>query len=142
MKTIIKSLAAVVALGISSLCIADVVVIVHPSAGVSALTDDDVSRIFLGKSKSFPSGGQALPMNQNEGSAIRDKFIRIVCKKSPSQYKAYWSQLVFTGKGTLPKDVGGDTAVKALVAANPNMIGYVDSSAVDNTVKVVFKLPK
>jgi ABC-type phosphate transport system substrate-binding protein len=141
MKTIIKSLAAVVALGLSSLCMAEVVVIVHPSADVSSLTEDDVSRIFLGKSKSFPSGGQALPMNQNEGSAIRDKFNSVVCKKNSSQYKAYWSQLVFTGKGTLPKDVSGDAAVKSLVAANPNMIGYIDSSAVDNTVKVVFKLP-
>jgi hypothetical protein len=29
--------------------------------------------------------------------------------------------------------------VKALVAANPNMIGYIDSSAVDDSVKVVHK---
>lgn len=140
MKTIIKSLAAALALTVSSLCLADLVVIVHPSVGASLLTEDDVSRIFLGKSKSFPSGGQALPINQNEGAAIRDKFNLIVCKKKPSQYKAYWSQLVFTGKGTLPKDVGDDAAVKALVAANPNMIGYIDSSAVDDTVKIVFRV--
>jgi ABC-type phosphate transport system substrate-binding protein len=141
MKTVIKSLAAVVALSVSGFAMAEVAVIVHPSAGFSSLTEDDISRIFLGKSKSFPGGGQAVPVNQNEGSAARDKFNEAVCKKNSSQYKAYWSQLVFTGKGTPPKDIGDDAAVKAQVATNPNAIGYVDASAVDASVKVVFKLP-
>lgn len=141
MKTVIKSLAAAVALSVSCFSFAEVAVIVHPSAGFNSLTEDDISRLFLGKSKSFPSGSQAVPLNQNEGSATRDKFNEGVCKKNASQYKAYWSQLVFTGKGTPPKDVGDDAAVKAQVAANPNAIGYVDSSVVDSSVKVVFKLP-
>lgn len=141
MKTVIKSLAAVVALTLSGAVFAEVAVIVHPSSSVSALTEDDVARIFLGKSKSFPGGGQAVPFNQTEGSATRDKFNEAVCKKNASQYKAYWSQLVFTGKGTPPKDVGDDAAVKAQVASNPNGIGYVDSSLVDASVKVVFKVP-
>ena len=125
----------------TALCMAQVAVIVHPSAGFDALTEDDVARIFLGKSKSFPAGGTATPLNQSEGSAVREKFNESVCKKNASQYKAYWSQLVFTGKGTPPKDVGDDAAVKAQVAANPAMIGYINASAVDASVKVVFTLP-
>lgn len=141
MKTVFKSLAAGLVLGLSSVCFAEIAVIVHPSSAVTSLSEDDIARLFLGKAKSFPSGGQAVPLNQNEGSAARDKFNEGICKKNANQYKAYWSQLVFTGKGTPPKDAGDDTAVKALVAANPNMIGYVDASAVDASVKVIFKLP-
>lgn len=141
MKKYLNVLAAVLMLGLTNLVWAEVAVIVHPSAGFDSLTEDDVSRLFLGKSKSFPNGSAATPVNQNEGSAVRDKFNEGVCKKNASQYKAYWSQLVFTGKGTPPKDVGDDAAVKAAVAANPAMIGYVDASAVDASVKVVFKLP-
>ncbi len=120
---------------------AEVAVIVHPSVVVASMAEDDVSRIFLGKSNSFPGGGAAVPVNQDESSATRAKFNEAVCKKNASQYKAYWSQLVFTGKGTLPKEAANDAAVKALVAANPTMIGYVDSSAVDSSVKVVYKVP-
>lgn len=141
MKKCIRLLAATLTLGMASLVWAEVAVIVHPSAGFDSLTEDDVARLFLGKSKSFPAGAQAVPINQNEGSAARDKFNEAVCKKNASQYKAYWSQLVFTGKGTPPKDAGDDAAVKALIAANPNMIGYVDASAADATVKVVYKIP-
>lgn len=141
MKKFICALAAILTLGLASLTWAEVAVIVHPSAGVDSLKEDDVSRLFLGKSKSFPGGAQAVPVNQNEGSAARDKFNEAVCKKNASQYKAYWSQLVFTGKGTPPKDAGDDAAVKALIAANPTMIGYVDASVVDASVKVVYKIP-
>ena len=135
------SLVAVVALSLPALCAAEVAVIVHPSAGVDSLTEGEVARLFLGKSKSFPNGAQAVPINQNEGSAARKTFNEAVCKKNASQYKAYWSQLVFTGKGIPPKDGGDDAAVKALVAANPTMISYIDAAAVDASVKVVFKVP-
>lgn len=98
-----------------------------------------MSRIFLGKTSDFPSGDQAIPVDQDEGSATRDAFNNSVLGKNSSQLKAYWSRLIFTGKGTPPKEVGDDAAVKSLVAANPNMIGYIDSSAVDDSVKVVHK---
>ncbi|WP_062061447.1 hypothetical protein [Cellvibrio sp. OA-2007] len=141
MKTVFKSLAAGLVLGLSSICFAEIAVIVHPSSAIASLSEDDIARLFLGKAKTFPSGGQAIPVNQSEGAAVRDKFNEAICKKNASQYKAYWSQLVFTGKGTPPKEAGDDAAVKALVAATPNMIGYIDSSLVDTSVKVVFKLP-
>lgn len=141
MKILMKSLAAVVVFSFSTFCMAEVVVIVHPSLAVTSLDENDVSRLFLGKSRSFPNGDQAIPVNQSEGSAVRATFNETVCKKNASQYKAYWSQLVFTGKGTPPKEAADNAAVKALVAANPNMIGYVDSSVVDASVKVVYKLP-
>jgi len=141
MKLTSKSLAAAVLLCVASFTYAEVSVIVHPSSPVGSLTEDDISRLFLGKGKNFPDGSQAVPINQDEGSTARDKFNDAICKKNASQYKAYWSQLVFTGKGTPPKDAGDDAAVKALISANPSMIGYIDSGSVDGSVKVVFKVP-
>ncbi len=141
MKTFIISVIALSLAAVIGVVQAEVAVIVHPSSGVDSLSEDDVARLFLGKTKSFPNGNQAVPINQNEGSATRDKFNEAVCKKNASQYKAYWSQLVFTGKGTPPKEGGDDAAVKALVAATPNAISYIDASAVDASVKVVFKVP-
>ena len=141
MKNFLRSLAALAVISWSGLTLAEVAVIVHPSASVDSLTADEISRLFMGKSKSFPNGSPAIALNQDDGSATRDVFNQEICNKSPSQYKAYWSKLVFTGKGTPPKDSGDDAAVKALVAGNPKMIGYVDASVVDVSVKVIHKLP-
>jgi ABC-type phosphate transport system substrate-binding protein len=141
MKTLFSMFAPLVLALVVNGAAAEVAVIVHPSLGVDSLTEDDVARLFLGKAKSFPGGAQAVPINQNEGLPARAKFNETVCKKNASQYKAYWSQLVFTGKGTPPKDGGTEAEVKALIAANPSMIGYIDASAVDASVKVVYKIP-
>ena len=117
---------------------AEIAVVVHPSNAAS-LDASSLSRIFLGKMKSFPGGGQAVPVNQSEGSSATSEFNSKVLKKSGSQLKAYWSKLVFTGKGTPPKAIGSDAEVISLVSSNPNLIGYVDASAVTGDVKVVAK---
>lgn len=138
MKKLVMGFVAFLALSVPAVVAAQVAVVVHPSASFDSLSEDDVARLFLGKSKSFPDGAIAIAVNQNEGSVSRIRFTDLICKKNASQYKAYWSQLVFTGKGAPPPDAGDDMEVKALIAANPNMIGYVDMSAVDASVKVVY----
>lgn len=117
---------------------AEVAVIVNPGNGAS-LSAEDVQRLFLGKLKSFPGGSEATPVNQKEGQPAREQFNQAVLNKSESQLKAYWSQLVFTGKGTPPKELDNDDAIKALVASTPGAIGYIDAAKVDGSVKVVLK---
>lgn len=53
--------------------------------------------------------------------------------------KAYWSQLMFTGKAQRPRKVSGDAAVKSAVAGTPGAIGYISAGAVDGSVKVVLR---
>jgi len=125
---------------ITSPVYAATVVIAHPDNGSQSLSAAQVKRIFLGKSKRFPNGEVAVPINQYQQQQSRIDFDTNLLKKSASQLKAYWSKLVFTGKGSPPKDLGNDDAVKQLIAANPNMIGYIDSSKVDASVKVIYSV--
>lgn len=115
---------------------AEIAVVVNP-ANANAVSADDLSRLFLGRASSFADGSKAIPLNQPEGHATRDEFDSKVLSRSASQLKAYWSKLVFTGKGTPPKELADDAAVKAAVAADPNAIGYISSANVDSSVKVV-----
>jgi ABC-type phosphate transport system substrate-binding protein len=122
--------------------LAEVVVIVNPKNPVTALTADQATGIFLAKSNEFPSGGgAAVPIDQSEGTALRDEFYQKSSNRDSAQIKAYWSKIVFTGKGQPPKAVSNSAEVKKLVAANPNMIGYVDKASVDASVKAVLSLP-
>lgn len=119
---------------ISSL--ADIVVIVHPSNN-DAINAKNVQRIFLGKEKKFPGGVKAKPINQVSGGPARDQFDSGILGRSTTQVSAYWSKLVFTGKGIPPKEVDNDAAVVAAVAADASAIGYIDSSAVTGDVKAL-----
>ena len=103
---------------------ADIAVVVNP-ANANAVSKDDLNRLFLGRASSFADGSKATPLNQAEGQAARDEFDNKVLSRSSAQLKAYWSKLVFTGKGTPPKELADDAAVKAAVAADASAIGYI-----------------
>lgn len=117
---------------------AEVVVVVHP-ANQNTLDATSISRIYLGKAKSFPNGNQVVPVTQTDSSEVTLEFNKKVLKKSQSQIKAYWSKLLFTGKGTPPQIADDDASVIKLVANNPNIIGFVRPDAVTSDVKVVAK---
>jgi ABC-type phosphate transport system substrate-binding protein len=118
---------------------AEIVVIVNPKNPASALTAEQVSSIYLGVSAKFPGGGAAVLADQLESAPIRDEFYQKATGRSAAQAKAVWARLLFSGKGVLPKELKSDAEVKAFVASNPHAIGYVDSSAVDGSVKAVAK---
>lgn len=114
------------------------VVIVHPS-NTNTLSIKMISKIFLGKKKTFTDGSQAIPLDTKNGDTIRNNFVSTVLKKNNQQIKAYWSQLLFTGRGRPPREIDDDASVKKLVAENPALIGYIDTTNSDSSVKVVLE---
>ncbi|GGY27462.1 phosphate ABC transporter substrate-binding protein [Pseudoduganella albidiflava] len=116
---------------------ADLVVIVSARAPVTALRADQVADIFLAESNRFPDGGEATPVDQQVGTVLRDEFYVKVARRSPALMRAYWTKMIFTGRGQPPREVPGNAGVKKLVAENPGMIGYIDRSELDPTVRAV-----
>lgn len=119
-------------------CYAELAVIVHPS-NASSMDKDAITRIFLGKSRAFPSGGESIPIAFPEGTPESDEFSQSILGKTPKQLKAYWAKMIFTGKGTPPKQVPTAQEIVNLVANNPNFIGFVPAGSVSGSVKVVGK---
>jgi len=115
---------------------AEVAVIVHPTNS-NTIDKNTIKRIFLGKNKKYDNGNKIIPINQNQGSEARTEFGKKVIGKSDSQLKAYWSKLIFTGKGTPPDEKSNDAEVLKLIASTPDAISYINADKVDDTVKVI-----
>jgi ABC-type phosphate transport system substrate-binding protein len=118
---------------------AEVVVVVSSKSTVKTLTAEQTAKIFLGKVVTFPNGQTALPIDQPEGSSVRDEFYSKVAHKNPSQITAYWAKIIFTGDSRPPMLLDDSTAVRKAIAKNPNAIGYIDKSAVNRSVRVVLE---
>lgn len=123
-------------LTLSAMASAELAVIVHPS-NASTLDKKAVQKIFLGKDNKFSNGTAASPINLGTDNPTRGNFDESIVGRSSSQVAAYWSKLVFTGKGVPPKEVSTDAEVIALVSASEQAIGYVDASSINDSVKVV-----
>lgn len=135
-KNILKLsvIAASLSFGATS-AMAEVVIVVNPSNAATKMLPSQAEQFFLGRSTMFT------PIDQAEASPIRAEFYKKVSDKDPSQVKAIWSKLVFTGKATPPKEMHSSAEVKKAVAADPNAIAYIEKSAVDSSVKVIATLP-
>lgn len=116
---------------------ADPVVIVNPKM-TARITPADVRNIFLGNTKSFPDGSIAIPVTLRNGK-IRDDFFAQTLGKTETQYKAIWSRLMFTGTGQPPRELDTEDEIKKLISLNPNIIGFIDTSKLDQSVREVAK---
>jgi len=122
----------------SAAAMADVVAVVSAKNSVTALNKSQLADIFLGKTNRFPDGTQAAPIDQAEGSAARDEFYNRIVGKTAAQIKAYWSKIIFTGRGQPPPTVSSAAEMKKRISENPAAIGYLDRDMVDDSVRVVF----
>jgi hypothetical protein len=132
----LTSLACTLCLGVSVVD-ADIVAVVSSNSPITALSKNQVMDIFLGKRTRFPDGSAAIPIDQAEGSAARIEFYTRFADMSPAQVKAFWSKIIFTGRGQPPRTVGSSLEAKKLLIADPSSIGYIDQSLVDASVRVV-----
>jgi ABC-type phosphate transport system substrate-binding protein len=140
-RSIIKTLSTIAAsMMLASVSQAEIAIIVNNSISVPNISADEAANIFLGKMNELPVGIRMVPIDQEDGQKARAEFYNKVVKKDAAQLNAYWSRLIFTGKGEPPKKMADNADVLALVAANPNIIGYVDASAVNSSVKVLLKV--
>ncbi|NRR32029.1 hypothetical protein HSX11_17790 [Oxalobacteraceae bacterium] len=135
MKPFLRSAIAGVSLICSTHAMAEIAVIVNPKNPATRMFSEQASQFFMGKSSMF------VPFDQSEKSAIRADFYQKIAGKDISQVKANWAKLVFTGKATPPAELHSSADVKKAVAADVNGIGYIEKSAVDDTVKVILTIP-
>lgn len=120
----------------STLSFAGVTVIVN-AENSDAIDEKMIKKIYLGKTKSFPNGRKvkvfSLPSSQSDTQHFRQKAL----KKSNSQFKSYWSKLVFTGKGIPATELKSSAVIIAAVKNNSNAIGFITSTEISADVKVV-----
>lgn len=114
---------------------AEIVVVVNPANQASRMFSEQAAQFFLGKSNQFT------PIDQGKESAIRREFYQKIASKTLAQVEGMWAKIEFSGKGTMPKMMASDAAVKKAVAADPAAIGYIDKASVDDSVKVLLTLP-
>ena len=134
-------LGSALALAPSAAPAAELAVIVSARSNISMLSADQVAEIFLFQTNRFPNGSEVVPIDQDLGSPLRDEFYSKVTHRTPALVKAHWARLIFTGRGQPPAEVDGNAAMRRMIAENPGMIGYVERTALDPSVRAVLIVP-
>ncbi|PCJ16617.1 MAG: phosphate ABC transporter substrate-binding protein [Gammaproteobacteria bacterium] len=138
MRTI--NLSVFLAVTLSMAAHADIAIVVHPDNPLAQATSAEISKIFLAKTKTYSNGEKIKLLDLEEGDELRDQFYKMVANKTPSQVKAYWSRLIFTGKGQPPQVLIDSDEIVEAIEENANGIGYIDPESITDSVKVILTL--
>lgn len=120
---------------------AGIVIVCSPKNVLTSIELEDVKKIYLGKTRTFPNNQPAVPIDQAHDSDGYQEFLTKVIGKNVKEIRAFWSVKIYTGRGTPPAQMDNDAGVKEWLHKNVEGIGYIDQKAVDSTVKVLLKVP-
>jgi len=128
---------AAACLGLSlNVSAADFKLIANSSVGASTISGDEVKSVFLITKTSLGDGSHVEPVLLKSG-ATHEAFVKQYLGKSDSALQTYYRGLVFTGKGSMPKELSTDAEVVAYVAKTKGAIGYVSSGTAAGGVKTI-----
>lgn len=116
--------------------------VVNAANPVTALSKEEVAKLFLKKQVTWESGTSATPVELPPTSRVREHFAQAVLGKSLAQVRSYWQQQIFSGRDVPPAEKATEDDVLAFVRANQGAIGYVTRGAsLGRGVKVVALVP-
>ncbi|HAM72248.1 MAG TPA: hypothetical protein DCM86_11450 [Verrucomicrobiales bacterium] len=113
-------------------------IVVGKSSSIDSLSAADLQKIFKGEKSKAPDGSKVVVVMRDTGSPERDAALAGIYKMSEAEYNKYFLQATFTGAvQAAPKALSSGAAIKQFVSSTAGGIGYVKSSEIDDSVKVV-----
>lgn len=131
----------IIALIVSGLARADILVIVNAQNSVAALERKQIVDLFMGRVSAFPDQQRAQTLDLKTGTPVRANFYKRLTGKNEAQVDAYWATLIFAGRMSPPKQLADEKTLISEVANNVNAIAYVTRQVLPKDVKIVMELP-
>ena len=115
---------------------ADIKIIANAGVNASTISAEDLKGVFLATKSSLSDGSRVEPVLEKAGAA-HEAFVKAYLGKTDAALQTYYRSLVFSGKGSMPKELASDAEMVAYVAKTKGAIGYVSSGTSTAGVKVL-----
>ena len=102
-----------------------VIVVVNAANPATALSREQVTRMFLKKISRWPDGQLVLPVDQPPDSPMRALFSAHILRRAVPTVQAYWNARIFAGRDTPPMEKDGAAETLAYVRTHAGAIAYV-----------------
>jgi ABC-type phosphate transport system substrate-binding protein len=112
------------------------VVVAHPDVPVDAISERELRRIYLGKSRRWSGGLTIRPVMLDRGEMLA-RFVDEALGRTEENFSVYWKRMIFTGKGRPPRTFGTAEELAFYVSMTPGAIGYLPADAARPGVKVI-----
>jgi TonB family protein len=114
----------------------EIKVIANSDLKADTISADELKRIFLEENRSLDDGTHIEPVLEKNGSAHR-MFLQEYMGRTDDDLQTLYRVLVFTGRGSIPKELGSDAEVVAYVSKTRGAIGYISAESSTLGVKTL-----
>lgn len=135
MKKII--LAFILSIGLSGHLLADGMIITHPSVKTTNITQDDVSKLYLGKQTKWANGDNVVVTYLSDLSTTGEEFYTTYVGRSIKKFKKYWVKQVFAGNGSAPKAFTSASQAYRYVKSHKGALAYVPEGTSTKGVNLI-----
>jgi len=119
---------------------ADVKVIANGSMKADMISANEVKSVFLEESNSLSDGTHVEPVLEKDGPVHEAFLHEYLAAGTNDDLQSYYRALVFSGRGSMPRQLGSDAEVVAYVARTKGAIGYVSAETGVEDVKTLIIL--
>ena len=114
----------------------DIRVIANPSLKADTISPGELKSVFLEQRNSLADGTHVEPVLEKSGP-VHDAFLRQYLGRTEDDLRSYFQAMVFSGRGSMPKELRSDAEVVAYVAKTRGAIGYVSAETSTEGVKTL-----
>jgi len=114
----------------------EVKLIANSSVKTDTVSAAELKRIYLEERSSLADGTHVEPVLER-GGRVHEAFLHQYMGRTADDLQNYYRALVFTGKGSMPRELGSDADVVAYVARTKGAIGYVADATSTEGVKTL-----
>jgi TonB family protein len=111
-------------------------VIANPSVKSETISAEELKKVYLEERNSLSDGSHVEPVLEKDG-AVHEVFLHTYLGGTDEDLQNYYRALIFSGKGSMPKQLGSDAAVVEYVSRTRGAIGYVSLSTETNGLKIL-----
>ena len=97
--------------------------------GLTELDRETAEQLYLARRTTLPNGRTVTLVDLPAGPA-RDQFYLQLTRKNPSQIRAYWSRMVFTGRAHPPHEANDQEDALRRVLTDPSALAYLPAASV------------
>jgi TonB family protein len=119
----------------------EIKVVASPGVKADTISMAELKRVFLMQQRTLNDGSSVEPVLQ-QGGWVHELFVRDYLNRDSEEIRVYYQGLVFTGKSSMPKQLGSDADVVTYIAGANGAIGYVSTAADTPGVKVLSIVPE
>jgi TonB family protein len=114
----------------------EVKIIANSSVKEDIISAVELKRVFLEQNNSLEDGSHVEPVLEKDGP-VHEAFLHDYLGRTDDDLQTYYRALVFTGRGSMPKELNSDAEVVAYVARTRGALGYVSTATSAEGVKTL-----